>query len=60
MLSGTYIRYIYFTTDKAFTVKDLHSCLLILLRLSPLFDNFKNIVKTKLFEQYHLDNLNTK
>ena len=23
-------------------------------------DNFKNIVKTKLFEQYHLDNINTK
>ena len=30
------------------------------IRLSPLIDNFKNIVKTKLFEQYHLDNINTK
>ena len=30
------------------------------IRLSPLIDNFKNNDKTKLFEQYHLDNINTK
>ena len=30
------------------------------IRLSPLIDNFKNIVKTKLSEQYHLDNIDTK
>ena len=27
-------------------------------RLSPLLDNFKNIIKNRLFEQYHLDNNN--